>query len=239
MHVATFRCQPPSGEELVARVARQAGYPSAGAASQKVLEEIREVTRWGTERVRPEGLYRIHPLSDCRDGRVRAGDLQVQSAQWARLAGELPEPRVLAGFVVTLGGELEDRIRRDQDRSLFRAYLLDAAGSVLAEWAAERMEGHIAGLLGDQGLEATGRFSPGYCDWEVLQGQRSIFAWLRPESLGVRCTGSGMMVPRKSISACMLGAFRVARRTPCATCSRGDCPYRREGARGCVPTGAA
>jgi len=48
-----------------------------------------------------------------------------------------------------------------------------------------------------------------------------------PERVGVTCTASGMMVPRKSISACMLGAREVPNRYPCVFCARSGCTYRR------------
>jgi len=206
------------------------GYPSPDAVGPEILSEIQRILQWGTEQMQPEGLFRIHDPAGCQGSLLRAEDVRVQSERWARLAERLPEPRVLCCFVVTLGKELDRQIRRDQDRSLFTAFLLDAAGSVLAEWLADRMESHIAGILQDRGMQATGRFSPGYCDWEIRDGQQAIFRSLRPETLGVTCTSSGMMVPRKSISACMLGAREVARRYPCVFCSRSDCEYRREAA---------
>jgi cobalamin-dependent methionine synthase I len=137
---------------------------------------------------------------------------------------------VICRFVVTLGKELDEQIRQTQEASMFSAYLLDAVGSVLAECLADQMESSLAGILRGEGLQATGRFSPGYCDWEIRDGQAAIFGGLQPETIGVTCTSSGMMFPRKSISACMLGAAEVVQRYPCGFCSRGGCEYRRPAA---------
>ena len=134
-----------------------------------------------------------------------------------------------SGGAASGGSELRDLRRLFRDKGA-TPDLLDAVGSVLVEWMADRLESHIAGILLDQGLQATGRFSPGYCDWEIQDGQKEIFRCLTPETLGVECTSSGMMVPRKSISACMLGAQEVANRYPCVFCARSDCEYRREDA---------
>jgi len=232
MNTATFRCDLPCCEDLLPRVIRQAGYPSPLVVKPEMLMEIRRITQRAAEWVRPEGLYRIDPLAGCRRGVLWGECVRVRSRRWAGLAARLSEPRVLCCFVVTLGEELDRQIRREQERSMFVAYLLDAVGSVLAEWLADRMESHIAGRLREQGFEATGRFSPGYCDWEIRDGQQAIFQALRPETVGVACAPSGMMVPRKSISACMLGAPGVERRYPCSTCARTGCEYRREAGEG-------
>jgi len=219
----------PSCEDLLPQVVRQAGYPSTGVVSQEVLEEILRGTERGMRLARTGVQYRIDPLEGCGKGGLWGGGIRVRSPRWAGLAQRLPEPRVLCSFVVTLGEALDHQIRQDQARSMFAAYLLDAVGSVLAEWLADRTGAHIAGLLRGRGLQATGRFSPGYCDWEIRDGQREIFRALEPESAGVVCTPSGLMVPRKSVSACMLGAPEVGQRYPCATCDRAGCTYRREG----------
>ena len=223
-----FQFFKPSGSDLLPGVIRQAGYPSPDVVGDEVLAEIRRNIRVARDRVQGDGRYRIQPLTGCRPGLLWGSDLRVRSARWAHLAERLPEPRMLCSLVVTLGDELDREIARAQEASLFTAFLLDAAGSVLAEQLADQMEAHIAGVLADRGLQATGRFSPGYCDWEIRRGQEAIFGSLRPEGMGVTSSVSGMMTPRKSISACMLGAGEVVHRYPCVFCPRSDCEYRRE-----------
>jgi hypothetical protein len=92
----------------------------------------------------------------------------------------------------------------------------------------DQLDRHISGSLGAEGYETTARFSPGYCDWDVGQGQEELFRFLEPESLGVRRTSAGMMIPQKSISAALIGAREVPLRYPCPFCAKEDCPYRRE-----------
>jgi cobalamin-dependent methionine synthase I len=140
----------------------------------------------------------------------------------------LKEPEVLCLFVVTSGKDLEMEINENQEESLFRAYLLDAVGSVVAESLADQVERQVSALLGAQGYQTTARFSPGYCDWELGEGQEALFRFLKPESVGVRRTPAGMMIPQKSISGALVGAREVSWRSPCAFCPTEDCPYRRD-----------
>jgi hypothetical protein len=238
MNVDTVRCDMPSCQDLLPQVVRQAGYPSAGVVNPDILAEILRITERGMTLAHTGVLYRIDPLTGCGKDGLWGGGIRVRSRRWAGLARRLPEPRVLCSFVVTLGEALDRQIRREQAHSMFAAYLLDAVGSVLAEWLADRTETHVAGLLAGRGLQATGRFSPGYCDWEIGDGQQGIFRALKPETMGMVCTPSGMMVPRKSVSACMLGAPEVQHRYPCASCARDGCTYRREPAASASASGS-
>jgi cobalamin-dependent methionine synthase I len=148
--------------------------------------------------------------------------------RWAHLVKSLKDPEMICGFVVTSGQALEDAISRRQEESLFHAYLLDAVGSVVTERLTDQLDQHVSGLLGARGYETTARFSPGYCDWELQGGQKAMFRFLQPESVGVNITSAGMMIPQKSISAVLVGAREVSLRSPCSFCAKGDCPYRRE-----------
>lgn len=230
MRVQAISCDRPSARDLLPRVVRQAGYPSEGAVGPEILAEVLRAAERGIGLLHQAASWRIDPLEGCGKGLLRGEGILVRSRRWAGLARRLPEPRVLCTFVVTAGGALDREIRREQDRSMFAAYLLDAVGSVLAEWLADRTEAHLARLLDESGLAATGRFSPGYCDWEIRDGQRAIFGALGPEPAGVSCTESGMMLPRKSVSACVLGAPEVEARYPCASCRQAGCAYRRHDA---------
>ena len=107
----------------------------------------------------------------------------------------------------------------------------DLSGPALVQAVTERLtdqlDQHVSGWLGAKGCQTTGRFSPGYCDWDLSEGQEALFRFLAPESVGVRRTSAGMMIPQKSISAALVGAREVSLRYPCPFCAKGDCPYRR------------
>lgn len=233
----------PSTEDILLDVIFQLGYPSGEMLKEDIRDEIERAVREGLNKARPACLYRFTPFVRLEKGLVLGRDVEVRSVRLARLVRGLKDPEIVCGFVVTSGQPLEEAINQKQEESLFHAYLLDAVGSVVTERLADQLDQRLSELLGSKGYETTARFSPGYCDWELQEGQEAMFRFLRPESVGVNRTSSGMMIPRKSISAVLVGAREVSFTSPCPFCAKGECPYRREafrdqgsGVRGQDPT---
>jgi len=133
-------------------------------------------------------------------------------------------------FLTTIGGELETKVRKlAEDGSVVHAYVLDAVGSIAAEQAASHVETVAAEMARADGLVASRRFSPGYCDWNITQ-QRSLFRLAKADSIGVSLTELGLMLPRKSVSGIIgLGSSGSGVETynPCLDCTRKDCLGRR------------
>lgn len=228
MNADEFALSLPLGEEILPAVIQQVGYPSPKELTDEIRSEIERAVEQGLNKARPACLHKITPLVRLDKGLIAGRDVQIRSVRWAQLAKSLAEPEVLCCFVVTCGQELEEAINEAQKGSLFHAYLLDSVGSVLAERLTDQLEQYVSALLGTKGYQTTARFSPGYCDWELHEGQETLFRFLKPESIGVTRTSAGMMIPQKSISAVLIGARGVPLRSPCRFCPKDECPYRRE-----------
>lgn len=228
MNSNDFRFIPPHKSDLLPKVINQLGYPPFKEVDRDILREVERMILLGREKITPGFLYKTCPLLGWGEGVLKGQDVRIRSKKWSKLVARLGEPGLLCCFVVTLGEEVDASIGRMQEDSLFQAYLLDAVGSVLAEQMAGQVEAYLSEVLLGEGYQSTARFSPGYCDWETGEGQKELFRFLQPEPIGVRCTSSGMMIPQKSISACLVGAREVFSKTPCGPCSRKECPYRRE-----------
>jgi len=135
----------------------------------------------------------------------------------------------VAYCVCTIGSALEDEVTRlSDDGELLRAVLLDAAGSVAAEAAADYMDRCIQEEAAGLGLKTSCRASPGYGDWDIRE-QAKLFRLVPAERIGVTLSESSMMTPRKSVSFAIHIAERPARlrsENSCRNCDRTDCPYR-------------
>jgi hypothetical protein len=223
-----FDLSLPCPEDILPDVISLVGYPSSKELGDDIRGEIERAVDQCLAKVAPACLYKTTPFLRLEKGLLVGRDVEIRSVKLAHLAKHLSEPEVICCFVVTTGRALEEAMNAAQRESLFHAYLLDAAGSVVTERLTDQLDGHVSALLGEQGYQTTGRFSPGYCDWDVGQGQEEIFRFLKPESVGVQRTSAGMMIPQKSISAALVGAREVSLRYPCPFCSKGDCPFRRE-----------
>jgi hypothetical protein len=124
-------------------------------------------------------------------------------------------------YVVTIGPELEEAIVSCGD--LVRQYYLDVFGNLAVTAAREYLEGHIQRRFG---LGKLSRMSPGSLKEWPIEEQRKLFSILGnvEGSIGVRLTGSCLMIPRKSVS----GIF-FPTEIPflsCQLCPRENCPGR-------------
>ncbi len=141
----------------------------------------------------------------------------------------------LALFVATVGRPLSDEIGR--------AFVAaDPAFGLVLDALASEGAIRLAYRLGAEALEASrhaGRvsgeavvlpYSPGYCGWH-LSGQRSLFAAINSDSIGVSLGRGCLMSPIKSVSGVLVaGPPQVHRFRPdyafCDACATRDCLSR-------------
>jgi len=175
----------------------------------------------------PRSLLKQTDITGVEEGVLTGREVTIPSRELCRLVATMHQANSIYGFALTLGGELDALIEKNQRTSLARALLLDAAGSFLAELYAAQVEDHLRKTISRQGRELSARFSPGYGDWEIACGQPALFRFLRPETIGITLRPSGMMSPMKSITGICISAAHVPHRTPCSLCHKKDCRYRR------------
>ena len=132
-------------------------------------------------------------------------------------------------LAATLGAKSERLLLRQQASSSADALIMDAVLSAAIEAVCDETENQIRRDAEAGGLYLTDRFSPGYGDMPLVQ-TREICAVLNAErSIGLSVSGSGIMIPRKSVTAIMgISRLPQARRpSACAVCNmRATCALR-------------
>ena len=136
-----------------------------------------------------------------------------EDAPVARLVGtalELPGhsmERFLAGatkvalLAVTVGMPLERELRLAAATDPVFGVALDAAATAAVEEAADAASERISAWASEQGLRASGRFSPGYGDLP-LEVQPQLLSTLDAQRrLGITLSSSLLMTPTKSVTA--------------------------------------
>jgi hypothetical protein len=111
-------------------------------------------------------------------------------------------------FAVTLGKNITGRIAKLFDENDFaEASMLDSVASAGADKAADVLESIYRDEIMKEypGPDSAGvlRYSPGYCGWHI-SGQKKLFAYLRPEKIGIKLRESYLMDPLKSISGVII-----------------------------------
>ena len=140
-----------------------------------------------------------------------------------------PQALLLA---VTLGPAVDAQIRRAGVGDIAAGVASDALGSALAEQAAEAAEAELRQLAAKEGKYLTGRFSPGYGDWDIAVQPLVANALDTVRRAGLCVTDTNLMTPRKSVTA-ILGVSDHPVKGKLAGCGhcvlRTRCEYRKRG----------
>jgi hypothetical protein len=110
-------------------------------------------------------------------------------------------------FAATLGSAVSRRIEDLFSTSDFAlGAMVDSAASLAADLLAAAIEEEIRKVNTDvQVDDIMLDYNPGYCGWHI-SGQRDLFQYLKPGSIGITLNDSYLMNPLKSISGVMISA---------------------------------
>lgn len=166
---------------------------------KKVLAFISEAIEDGYALIEPKASYEIFDVKVSKD-KVSFNGIVIRSRS---LAGHLRKASKAALFVCTIGSELSGKVNEYVTKGeIARATVLDAVGSEAAEAFAEKIDGLIRKKASSEGYSAVIRFSPGYGDWTIFD-QARILRILKADKIGVKVDKNSIMVPEKSVTACI------------------------------------
>jgi hypothetical protein len=204
------------------RVARVMGYAEPPPHLQEALDRcFTGLARHAA----PCGGFRL-----CNGVRFADKSFECEGAAFepgSRIAGYLKKSESLAFFLVTAGPGIDAWSKQAAAQGdLLLQYVIDTAGSEIAEAAADRIEEEIAAVAQEHGFKTTNRYSPGYCGWHV-SGQHGLFSLLPENFCGIALTPSSLMVPIKSVSGVIgLGANAGKKEYQCSICDMKNCIRR-------------
>ncbi|MFV0352151.1 MAG: methionine synthase [Oscillospiraceae bacterium] len=102
---------------------------------------------------------------------------------------------------ITLGQQTEQAIRAAETADMEQAALLDAAASALTDQYADEAERLLRLRIQEQHKYLTGRFSPGYGNLPLAIQPEVVRLLDGPRAIGLSVSESGILLPRKSITA--------------------------------------
>ena len=217
---------PPPKEEWVNDALLHMGYPDLTAINPDILMQTHDLCEMVREYAAPGYIFKSETITRIGSKTFSASQLTVRSGNWAKIAAMTGAPTRVCCFGLTLGEEIEAEIAAFEKKSLLQGYIWDALCSTLAEYYADQSERFIGDYYAQQNLLISRRFSPGYCDLPFEDSQRELFAFCDMTAIGVTRVSSGLMVPRKSITAMVLASENMPLPFPCSFCKT-PCRYRR------------
>lgn len=199
---------------------------------------------WRGAPIEPELLAELRALCDRALGaiepRVRAARFALELDGGLAGASFVPEGNdvraLLTGcheailLAATLGAAGERLLLREQALDAGRALLLDAVLSAAIEAVCDEAEAQLREEAKKQGLYLTDRFSPGYGDMPIGQTRAICDVLQADRAIGLTVSSSGIMMPRKSVTAVMGVSRTMTARRPsgCEGCgARETCPLNR------------
>lgn len=133
-------------------------------------------------------------------------------------------------MAVTLGHEVDKRIRYYEKIDLTNALILDACATATIEEACDDFCATLNMKLAKENKKLTLRYSPGYGDLPInIQGDFLDTLGARKE-IGLTATSSNILIPRKSVTA-IAGVIDINQKIiprSCAECSKfKTCTFKR------------
>lgn len=174
-----------------------------------------------------EGGYIIKPVTDfsIKDGSITVEDKLFKTGRM--ITSFLKGSDQAALFTCTAGYEVEKWSKQyEADGDFVMSYVVDATGSLLVEGAMDIVYEKLKEFTDSNNLSITNRYSPGYCEWKVVD-QQKLFSFLPDNFCNVNLSESSLMNPVKSVSGIVgIGKSVTHRGYICDTCSSKDCVYR-------------
>jgi hypothetical protein len=142
--------------------------------------------------------------------------------------GQIKKSDFIAVFLCTAGKEIGIRSRAAmKEGDLLTGYIYDVIGSEIADAAADLMQDSLRETMVSEGKKITNRYSPGYCDWDVVE-QHKLFQLMPDNFCGIKLNASALMDPEKSISGFIgIGEHVRYNQYTCGLCDMKDCIYRK------------
>ena len=195
-------------------VLRYLGYKGQeldGNIDQLIEESMKEMKDLIKERYN----YQIFSISKDRD------NLSLEDGRFGLVGNDIrkhlegSETCIL--MAVTLGHEVDTRIRYYEKISMTKALILDACATMEIEKICNRICSEIELSIMKDNKRLTSRYSPGYGDLP-LNIQKEFLALLGAEkSIGLTSTFTSILIPRKSVTA-IVGVIDIENKIEDSSC---------------------
>ena len=196
-------------------------------ADEYLLQLIDQLLQQCHELVKPKTCYSIiaDPQFYLEKKQLQLKDILFETGKV--VTNSLRKSENIAVFVCTIGPKVEQLAKQlmNEGNSL-EGYIVDLIGSEFAEAVADYLHNQLETKAQETGKGVTNRFSPGYCNWPVVQ-QHKLFLLLETKNCGITLTSSALMIPVKSVSG-IIGMGKGVKRAAykCSLCDDDKCILR-------------
>ncbi|WP_196593507.1 vitamin B12 dependent-methionine synthase activation domain-containing protein [Pectinatus sottacetonis] len=203
---------------------RYAGLAIADFDENFIIDACDEIVYSAT----PRGIWNMYNYDNIHGIVLADKDFQITGS---KILNHLSHCQKVIIMAVTIGEVIEKSIEMAFNNGTYsHGLLLDAAATTAVEQIADALEKNIDPKANALGYKRIWRFSPGYGDWSITC-QPQILKLANAEKIGIHCTSSMMLTPRKSVTA-IIGLVPQTdpfspEKPSCQNCSQKNCPSRK------------
>ncbi|WP_432663633.1 vitamin B12 dependent-methionine synthase activation domain-containing protein [Wukongibacter baidiensis] len=186
------------------------------------LEEISEIARTNF-------VYNIYEI------KREEGNIYFKNSKF-KIEGKdiykhLQNSEKCAIMAVTLGNEVDKRIRYYSKVNLTKSVIFDACATAGIEALCDRVESEVKKIAINNGYNITSRYSPGYGDLSIEIQPKILNLLDAQKHIGLTVTDSYILIPRKSVTALIgIGEEVKVVKLSCKDCRLHDnCLFAKEG----------
>ncbi len=203
-------------------------YMGAKNSSMIVFGELDEMIMVAKTIVKPKFTYEIFDIevnNDCV--KLQNCDLKLVGFD---IAKHLKTSTKCALMAVTLGHEIDRKVKSLMSTDMVNGVFLDAISSELVEVVCDICEKEIIDIASKQGLQTVFRYSPGYGDFPLSVQKDFVKTIFADKKLGIVVNDNFFMQPYKSVTAVVGFCEKVTTGSRCDYCLKKDrCKDRLEG----------
>lgn len=157
------------------------------------------------------------------------GDLSILSGK--NIKEHLKDCDRVIIFAATLGIDIDSLIRIEGIRDLTSSVIMDSCASTLIEAVCDKIDADIR--LENKDKFFTFRFSPGYGDLPINIQANFLNLLDARKKIGLNVSSSGIMIPRKSVSAIIgISDIKQEKKSACTICENvKNCRFLKRGVR--------
>lgn len=170
----------------------------SGTPEGSVEDELRSAAELIEKRAFPRAVVRLCEIDRDNSLALKGTCLKLSGKAIEALLHDCP---LCVIFCATVGNDIEVLIRKRQLTDLSFTAMLDACASSAIECLCDSLEAELKDEYGARGFFLTDRFSPGYGDLPISVQHDFCAALDTSRKIGVSVSDSGIMIPRKSVTA--------------------------------------
>lgn len=184
------------------------------------IQEVKELSR-------KNYAYSFHDIDIDSDVCIGDTDIVLRGEDIKKHLDGCAKCSVIA---VTLGVDIDNRIRYYNKTDLTKAVIFNACASAAIEALCDTVNSLVSKIASNNGYGITSRYSPGYGDLP-LEHQSDILDIIQGGSIGLTSNEDNILIPRKSVTAIIgIGNNIISTSKSCDTCSfRDNCLFIRDG----------